>query len=67
MQWVNLDSTEVEEGWKNDDTLKDPNTNTYLLGKLDEFRSDKLTVEWTNPLDSTQRNRYYYGESKLLK
>jgi signal transduction histidine kinase len=67
MQWVNLDSTEVEEGWSNSDRLKDPNKNTYLLDQLDEFRSAKLTVEWTNPLDSTQRNRYYYGESRLLK
>lgn len=67
MQWVNLDSIEVEEGWTSDDTLKDPNKNSYLIDKLDEFRSAKLTVEWSNPLDSTERNRYYYGESKLLK
>jgi signal transduction histidine kinase len=67
MQWVNLDSTEVEEGWSGNDSLKDPNKNAYLQDKLDEFRSAKLTVEWTNPLDSTQRNRYYYGESQLLK
>lgn len=67
MQWVNLDSAKVEEGWAAGDTLKDPNRNPYLLDKLDEFRSAKLTVEWTNPLDSTQRNRYYYGQSQLLK
>jgi len=67
MQWVNLDSAEVEEGWKKGDTIKDPNKNSYLLDRLDEFRSAKLSVEWRNPLDSTERNRYYYGESKLLK
>src|SRR5688572_331072 len=67
MQWVNLDSIEVEEGWRNGDTQKDPNKNSYLLDKLDDFRSAKLTVEWTNPLDSTERNRYYYGGSQLLK
>jgi two-component sensor histidine kinase len=67
MQWVNLDSIEVEEGWRTGDTIKDPNQNSYLLNKLDEFRSAKLSVEWRNPLDSTERNRYYYGESKLLK
>ena len=67
IQWVNLDSTAVEDGWASGDTLKDPNQNTYLLARLDEFRSEKLTVEWTNPLDSTERNRYYYGQSQLLK
>lgn len=67
MQWVNLDSAEVEEAWMEGDSIKDPNKNSYLLDKLADFRSDKLTVEWMNPLDSTQRNRYYYGESKLLK
>lgn len=67
IQSVNLDSIEIEQGWISDDKTKDPNKNSYLLDKLDEFRSDKLTVEWTNPLDSTQRNRYYYGESQLLK
>lgn len=67
MQWVNLDSAKVEEGWPPADTTKDPNRNTYLLETLDEFRSAKLTVEWTNPKDSTAHNRYYYGESKLLK
>jgi nitrogen-specific signal transduction histidine kinase len=35
--------------------------------KLNDFRAEKLKVEWINPLDSTQRNRYYYGESRLLK
>jgi hypothetical protein len=67
MQWVNLDSAEIEEGWVKGNTLKDPNKNSYLLDKLNDFRSKKLTVEWTSPFDSTQRNRYYYGESKLLK
>ena len=67
MQWVNLDSARVEEGWTQGEKIKDPNKNTYLLKRLDEFRSAKLTVEWTNPKDSTERNRYYYGESRLLK
>jgi hypothetical protein len=67
IQWVNLDSSAVEDGWTTSDTIKDPNQNQYLLDKLDDFRSAKLTVEWRNPLDSTERNRYYYGESQLLK
>jgi signal transduction histidine kinase len=67
MQWINLDSTEIEENWLAGDTLKNPNTNAYLVRKLNDFRAEKLKVEWINPLDSTQRNRYYYGESRLLK
>lgn len=67
LEWVNLDSSKVEKGWRADDTVRDLNTNTHLRDKLEDFRSGKLTVEWVNPLDSSQRNRYYYGESKLLK
>lgn len=67
LEWVNLDSLKVENGWIQGDTLKDPNKNEYLRDQLDDFRSSKLTVEWVNPLDTLQRNRYYYGESKLLK
>ncbi|RYZ25890.1 MAG: HAMP domain-containing histidine kinase, partial [Chitinophagaceae bacterium] len=61
------DSSEVDEGWNSGDTMQDPNKNVYLLNKLDEFRSAKLSIEWRNPLDSTERNRYYYGQTQLLK
>jgi len=67
INWVNLDSSAVEEGWANGDTLHIMDKNSYLLDKLDEFRSAKLSIEWRNPLDSTERNRYYYGQSQLLK
>ncbi|MBB1286576.1 HAMP domain-containing histidine kinase [Flavisolibacter sp. BT320] len=66
-EWVNLDSAQVTGGWSQGDTIRDLNQNTYLREKLNDFRSSKLSVEWVNPLDSTQRNRYYYGESQLLK
>ncbi len=67
MQWVNLDSMAVEEGWNKGDTVKDANQNRFLLSRLDSYRSGKSKVEWTNPLDSTQQNRYYYGKSRLLQ
>jgi signal transduction histidine kinase len=67
IQWVNLDSAAVAEGWSASDTIKDSNKNSYLLDKLDEFRSAKLSIEWRSPLDSSERNRYYYGQSQLLK
>ena len=67
LEWVNLDSTKVAKGWTDGDTLKNPNQNKYLSSRLKAFRSNKLSYEWVNPLDSSQRNRYYYGESQLLK
>lgn len=39
----------------------------YLPAKLKEFKSLHPPVSWTNPLDSLQTNRLYYGESSLLK
>lgn len=68
MESVNLDSVKIEEGWKGGDTIKDFNKNRYLLSRLDAFRSNNMFIEVpVNILDSTQHNRYYYGESRLLK
>ncbi len=63
--WVNLDSAEVESGWQKQST-KDLNKNSYLKNRLRSFRSTNTPIEWINPLDSSQRNRYYYGNSQLL-
>lgn len=55
LQYINLDSAKV---------AADKN---YLKTKLSAFKSQNIPIEWINPLDSTQRNQYYYGESLLLK
>jgi signal transduction histidine kinase len=39
----------------------------YVEKKLRQFKSQHLPLEWKDPVDSTKVNRYYYGESKLLK
>lgn len=65
MQWVNLDSANVEAGWPKDSSVKEPNKNNFLRNELSSFK--KLPGEWRDPFDSTKRNRYYYGESRLLK
>lgn len=65
--WVNLDSAAVVQGWSRNDRLQIPNENTYLRKKLRSFKEGNPPVEWVNPLDTTQRNRYYYGETNLLK
>jgi signal transduction histidine kinase len=50
----------------NIDSVKIKNDPSYLLEKLKDFKAQNDPIVWTNPLDSTQRNLYYYGESKLL-
>src|ERR1051326_6049135 len=45
LEWVNLDSAKVEEGWKPDDKAKLPNTNTFLRERMKTFRSAKMFVE----------------------
>ncbi|MDB5209006.1 MAG: histidine kinase [Flavisolibacter sp.] len=68
MESVNLDSAEIADAWAAGDSAKDLNKNSYLLKKLQQFQSNKTFIEVpVNILDSTQRNRYYYGESQLLK
>jgi anti-sigma regulatory factor (Ser/Thr protein kinase) len=51
---VNLDSAKVAQ-----DTA-------YVYQKLEDFRSDNAPIEWVNPVDPTERNIYYYGDSSLL-
>lgn len=51
----NLDSTSIQ------------NNPQYLANKLAEFKKLNQPVVWKNPLDTTQINKLYYGQSKLLK
>jgi len=51
--YINLDTAKA----------KDPN---YLAKKLKQLKSQHTPFEWVDPKDSTIRNRYYYGNSKLL-
>ena len=51
---LNLDSVKAE----------DPE---YVESKLKQFKSLNAPLEWKDPRDTTKVNRYYYGESKLLK
>src|SRR5687767_839197 len=52
---------------RNLDSSKIASNNNYLVRKLSAFKAQNEPIEWTNPLDSTQRNLFYYGESLLLK
>jgi signal transduction histidine kinase len=49
------------------DSFKIKNDAGYLAHTLKEFKALHPPVSWTNPVDSLQKNRLYYGESALLK
>lgn len=49
------------------DSFSIKNDTVYLLQKLKEFKELHAPISWTNPVDSLQKNRLYYGESALLK
>jgi signal transduction histidine kinase len=49
------------------DTAKIRKDPTYLVDKLAQFKSQNQPIEYFDALDSTRKNRYYYGHSQLLK
>lgn len=51
---INLDSARAEKD------------STYLRRKIKKFKSLNAPLLWTNPLDSTQKDYLYFGESKLF-
>ena len=54
MQYINLDSAKIKKD------------KSYLQKKLRSFKSQNEPIVWTDPQDSSRRNLYYYGESRLL-
>ena len=48
------------------DTIKAASDPRYLPRKLKKFKSINEPISWTDPLDSTRVNRYYYGHTALL-
>lgn len=51
---INLDSAKVAE------------TPRYVSKKLKEFQSQNDPIIWTNPLDPSKTNIYYFGHTSLL-
>ena len=49
------------------DSFSIKNDSNYLRKKLKKFKELHAPISWTNPVDSLQINRLYYGESALLK
>jgi signal transduction histidine kinase len=54
IEFVNLDSAEALN-------------HSFVEKKFREFKSQSQPIIWADPGDSSRLNRYYYGESKLLK
>lgn len=52
--YLNIDSAAIK---------KDSN---YLAKTLRRFKAQNLPITWTDPLDSSHTNYYYFGHSKLL-
>lgn len=51
----------------NIDTVRIRREKDFLEATLQEFKSLNAPIVWKNPLDSTQNNLVYFGESSLLK
>ena len=60
--------TEKEEllDHRNLDSVAMAKDKNYIKKKIAEFKNLHQPILWQNPLDTTQINRVYYGESKLL-
>ena len=62
--WTNEKDSIIDH--KNLDSVKALNP-SYVEKKMKDFKLQNPAIEWIDPRDPTKRNRYYYGESKLLK
>lgn len=51
----------------NVDTAGIVNINTFLIDRLQKFRSENAPITWADPLIPSRINRYYYGHSRLLR
>src|SRR5690606_28125163 len=49
------------------DTIAIANDKQYLKQKIHEFKKYNEPITWVNPVDSSQINKIFFGESKLLK
>ncbi len=53
--------------YSNFDSLKIAKNPNYLKLKLAELKDINEPIEWQNPLDASEKNYTFYGESNLLK
>lgn len=49
------------------DSNKTRHDQGYIKKRLQVFKAENPPIVWTDPLDSSHTNRYYYGHSALLR
>lgn len=55
IQYVNVDTAGVVD------------INPFLKERLESFKSENTPIIWTDPLNTSRVNKYYYGHSQLLR
>ena len=48
------------------DSAKAAQSDSYIMNKLRQFKSQHEAIEWPDPNDPSHKNFYYYGNSDLL-
>lgn len=62
--WTNEKDSIIDH--KNLDSLKVASDKSYVQKKLQKLKATNDPIIWTDPLDSTRINKYYYGHTSLL-
>ena len=55
IQYVNVDTANIAD------------INTFLKARLKKFSSENAPITWSDPLNPSRSNKYYYGHSRLLR
>lgn len=55
IQYVNVDTAGIAD------------KNQFLNERLKSFKSENAPIIWTDPLNTSRINKYYYGHSRLLR
>lgn len=63
---IETDEHDSITSYVNLDSAKSANNPAYLLSELKNFKTINQPIIYTDPLDSTKVNRYYFGHTSLL-
>lgn len=63
---IETDERDSITNYVNIDSARALHNPAYLQQRLASFKSGNPPIEYVDPLDSTRRNRYYYGHTSLL-
>jgi signal transduction histidine kinase len=63
---ISTDEKDSVTGFLNIDSAAVLKDSHYLQRTIQKFKSQNTPISWSDPLDSSRINHYYYGHSKLL-